>query len=67
MFDLFKKIYVTVDNARESVEDFMADDILKRWDELKNVDDLRKAGELFLKIWFLLRKKIIMRGQICRF
>lgn len=43
---MFKKIYIKIDDKREKVEDFIADNILKRWDELKNVDDLRKAGTL---------------------
>ncbi len=43
---MFKKIYIKVDDRREKVEDFISDNILKRWDELKNVDDLRKAGTL---------------------
>jgi predicted regulator of amino acid metabolism with ACT domain len=46
MFKLVKKIYINIDNRRENVEDFIADNILKRWDELKSVDDLRKAGTL---------------------
>jgi len=41
-----KKIFIKIDDKREKVEDFIADNILKRWDELKNVDDLRKAGTL---------------------
>lgn len=43
---MIKKIYIKIDDKREKVEDFIADNILKRWDELKNVDDLRKAGTL---------------------
>ena len=43
---MLKKLYVKIDDQREKVEDFIADNILKRWDELKNVDDLRKAGTL---------------------
>jgi ribosomal protein L13E len=46
MFGFAKKIYIKIDDRRENVEDFIADNILKRWDELKNVDDLRKAGTL---------------------
>jgi predicted regulator of amino acid metabolism with ACT domain len=46
MFKLVKKIYINIDNRRENVEDFIADNILKRWAELKSVDDLRKAGTL---------------------
>ena len=38
---MLKKIYIKIDDKREKVEDFIADNILKRWDELKNVDDLR--------------------------
>lgn len=41
-----KKNFIKIDDKREKVEDFIADNILKRWDELKNVDDLRKAGTL---------------------
>ena len=43
---MLKKIYIKIDDKREKVEDFISDNILKRWDELKNVDDLRKAGTL---------------------
>lgn len=43
---MLKKVYIRIDDRREKVEDFIADNILKRWDELKNVDDLRKAGTL---------------------
>ena len=43
---MIKKVYIKIDDKREKVEDFIADNILKRWDELKNVDDLRKAGTL---------------------
>lgn len=43
---MLKKIYIKIDDKREKVEDFIADNILKRWDELKSVDDLRKAGTL---------------------
>lgn len=46
MFGFAKKIYIKIDDGRENVEDFIADNILKRWDELKNVDDLRRAGTL---------------------
>ena len=46
MLKLVKKIYINIDDRRENVEDFIADNILKRWDELKNVDDLRRAGTL---------------------
>ena len=46
MFGFAKKFYIKIDDRRENVEDFIADNILKRWDELKNVDDLRKAGTL---------------------
>jgi len=43
---MFKKLYIKIDDRRENIEDFISDNILKRWDELKNVDDLRKAGTL---------------------
>lgn len=46
MFGFAKKFYIKIDDRRENVEDFIADNILKRWDELKTVDDLRKAGTL---------------------
>jgi predicted regulator of amino acid metabolism with ACT domain len=46
MIKFAKKIYINIDDKRENVEDFIADNILKRWDELKNVDDLRRAGTL---------------------
>lgn len=47
-FIMLKKIYIKIDDRRERVEDFISDNILKRWDELKNVDDLRMAGSLAL-------------------
>ena len=28
---MFKKIYIKIDDKREKVEDFIADNILKRW------------------------------------
>lgn len=43
---MFKSLYLKIDDRREKVEDFIADNVLKHWDELKNVDDLRKAGSL---------------------
>lgn len=46
MFNLVKKIYITVDDKRELVENFIANNILKRWDNYERVDDLRKAGSL---------------------
>jgi len=46
MFGFAKKIYIKIDDGRENIEDFIADNVLKRWDELKNVDDLRRAGTL---------------------
>ena len=46
MFGFARKVFINIDNRRENVEDFIADNILKRWDELKNVDDLRRAGTL---------------------
>ena len=45
--DLFKPaktIIIKVDDFREEkLEVFLANDVLKRFDELKNADDLRKA------------------------
>jgi len=46
MFCFSKKLYIKIDDVRECVEDFIADNILKSWDEFKNVDDLRKAGTI---------------------
>lgn len=44
---LAKTIYIKIDDFREEkVEDFIANGILKRWDEFKNADDLRRAGSL---------------------
>lgn len=43
---MLKSLYLKIDDKREKIEDFIADNVLKRWDELKNVDDLRKAGTL---------------------
>lgn len=45
---LFKKIFIKIDDRRESIEDFIADNILKRWDEMKGINDLRKIGSLVL-------------------
>ena len=46
MFGFARKVFINIDNRRENVEDFIADNILKRWDKKKNVDDLRRAGTL---------------------
>ena len=43
---MLKRIYIKIDDRREKVEVFISYNILIRWDELKNVDDLRKAGSL---------------------
>ena len=43
---ILKSLYLKIDDKREKIEDFIADNVLKRWDELKNIDDLRKAGSL---------------------
>lgn len=37
-----KKIYIKVHNKRETIENFVADRILKKIDESKKVDDLEK-------------------------
>lgn len=48
--DLFKntkKIIIKIDDFREEkLEDFLANDVLKRFDELKNADDIRSAVNL---------------------
>ncbi len=42
-----KIIYIKIDDFREEkIEDFIADNVLKRFDELKNADDLRMAMNL---------------------
>lgn len=43
-----QKIIIEIDDCRENAEDFIANNILKRWDEYKNADDLREAGSLAL-------------------
>ena len=45
---LIKRIYIIVDDKRERIEDFIADNILKRWDEMKGVNDFRKISSLVL-------------------
>lgn len=48
-FKKIKSIIIKIDDFREEkVEDFISNNILKRWDEFKNADDLRKAGSLAL-------------------
>lgn len=37
-----KTIYVKIDNRREKIEDFIADEILKRFDESKNAEKIRE-------------------------
>ena len=43
-----QKIIIEIDDRRENAEDFISDNIMKRWDEYKNADDLREAGSLAL-------------------
>lgn len=44
MFERTKSIIIKIDDFREEkLEIFLANDVLKRFDELKNADDLRKA------------------------
>ena len=45
---IFKTIYIRIDDKREKIEDFIADNILKRWDEMKGANDLRRIGSLVL-------------------
>ena len=45
---LLKTLYIKIDDKREKIEDFIADNILKRWDEMRNVNDLRKIASLTL-------------------
>lgn len=45
---LLKTLYIKIDDKREKIEDFIADNILKRWDEMKGVNDLRKIASLTL-------------------
>lgn len=47
LFGRTKKIIIKIDDFREErLEVFISNDILKRWNEYKNADDLRKAGTL---------------------
>jgi len=47
LFKKTKEIIIKIDDFREEkLETFMADDVLKRFDELKNADDIRKAVNL---------------------
>lgn len=45
---MIRKLYIKIDDKRESIEDFIADNILKRWDDMKGADDIRKIGSLAL-------------------
>lgn len=46
-FEKTKSIIIKLDDLREEkLEDFLANDVLKRFDELKNADDIRKAVNL---------------------
>ena len=41
-----RTIYIKIDNKREKLEDFIADDILKRFDESKNAEQIREIVAL---------------------
>ena len=42
----FKKVVFKLDDSREALEDFIANNILARWDNYKQVDDLRMAANM---------------------
>ena len=41
-----RTIYIKIDNKREMLEDFIADDILKKFDESKNAEQIREIVAL---------------------
>lgn len=44
----FKKIIINIDEKRENIEDFIADNVLAKWDNYQKADDLRKQINLAL-------------------
>lgn len=42
----FKKVVFKIDDSREAIEDFIANNILAKWDSYKRVDDLRMAANM---------------------
>ena len=43
---MIKKIIFKFDDTREHIEDFIANNILAKWDNYKRVDDLRMAANM---------------------
>ena len=48
LWDVIKDVHKVVHNTREDFEDFFADKVLKKLDEMKSVDDLERAGVIAL-------------------
>lgn len=42
----FKKVVFKIDDSRETIEDFIAQNVLAKWDNYKRVDDLRMAANM---------------------
>ena len=42
----FKKVVFKIDDSREAIEDFIANNILARWSNYKKADDLRMAANM---------------------
>lgn len=43
---MFKKIIIEIDEKRENIEDFIANNILARWSSYKKADDLRFVANM---------------------
>lgn len=43
---MIKNIFLKIDDTRENIEDFIANNILAKWDNYKRVDDLRMAANM---------------------
>ena len=43
---MFKKIIIEIDEKRENIEDFIANNILARWSSYKKADDLRYVANM---------------------
>ena len=43
---MIKNIFLKIDDTRETIEDFIANNILAKWDNYKRVDDLRMAANM---------------------
>ena len=43
---MIKNIFLKIDDTRETIEDFIANNVLAKWDSYKRVDDLRMAANM---------------------